>query len=248
MGNDQERRHFRVHRDGEDGCGQNAKSLIGPAAHGRPKLVRRALALEYLTVGWNIVEGLVAVLAALSSGSIALLGFGIDSFVETTSGAILIWRFQAERNTRDRGAIETLDRRAHKLVGVSLFLLAAFVTLDASLALYHEEKPSPTLVGIALTSISLVVMVWLARAKRRMAAALESRALEADSFQTTACWWLSLTTLAGIGLNASFGWWWADPVAALGMTVFLLREGREAWRGEDECNCHPAVSAHDPEG
>lgn len=200
----------------------------------RDALLRRALRLEYLTVGWNIVEGLVSVAAAVAAGSVALLGFGIDSFVETTSGAILIWRLQAERHV-DSEAVERLDRRAHKFVGLSLFVLAAYVMFEAVRSLIAKEQPEPTLVGIAITSLSIGVMWWLARAKRRAAAALESRALEADSFQSTACWWLSLITLSGIGFNAAFGWWWADPIAALGMTYFLVSEGREAWRGEDCC-------------
>ncbi len=129
-----------------------------------------------------------------------------------------------------------LDRRAHQLVGASLFLLAGYVGWDASWALLRREEPEPTLVGLLLTAVSIGVMLWLGRAKRRLAARLGSRALEADAFQTTACWWLSIITLCGIGLNAAFGWWWADPVAALGMTVFLVREGREAWRG-DPCHC-----------
>lgn len=198
--------------------------------------LRRGLRLEYLTVGWNVVEGVVSVAAALAAGSVALLGFGIDSFVETTSGLILIWRLRAERHARDPEAVERLDQRAHKLVGLSLFLLAAYIAFDASKALLTQERPEPTVIGIAITSLSLMVMWWLARAKRRTARLLGSRALEADSFQTTACFWLSLVTLAGIGLNAALGWWWADPVAALGMTWFLVSEGREAWRGED-CSC-----------
>jgi len=201
----------------------------------RSDLVRRGLRLEVLTVSWNVVEGLVAVLAALRAGSVALFGFGIDSFVETTSGLILIWRLRAERHARSPEVIERLDRRARRLVGLSLFLLAAYVAFDAIKALLTRERPQPTLVGIVLTSISLAVMWWLARAKRRTARGLGSRALEADSFQTTACFWLSVITLAGIGLNAALGWWWADPVAALGMTYFLVSEGREAWRGE-ECS------------
>jgi divalent metal cation (Fe/Co/Zn/Cd) transporter len=192
--------------------------------------------LEYLTVGWNVVEGVVSVAAALAAGSVALLGFGIDSFVETTSGLILIWRLRAEVRASDPEEIERLDQRAHKLVALSLFLLAAWVAFDAVRALVTGERPEPSGVGIAITSLSMGVMWWLARAKRRTAVALGSRALEADSFQTTACWWLSLVTLSGIGLNAAFGWWWADPVAALGMTWFLVSEGREAWRGED-CGC-----------
>jgi divalent metal cation (Fe/Co/Zn/Cd) transporter len=202
----------------------------------RAPLVVRALRLEYLTVGWNIVEGLVAVTAALAADSIALLGFGMDSFVETMSGAVLIWRLHAEGQARNREAIERLDHRAHRLVGLSLFLLAAYVVLEALKALITGEQPRPTAVGIILPSVSIAVMWWLARAKRRTALALGSRALEADSFQTTACWWLSLITLVGIVLNASIGWWWADPVAALAMTYFLVREGGEAWRGEECCD------------
>lgn len=196
----------------------------------------RGLRLEYLTVGWNVVEGLVSVGAAVAAGSVALLGFGIDSFVETTSGLVLIWRLRAERCARDREELERLDRRAHKLVALSLLLLAAYIAFDAAKALLFQEKPEPSLVGVAITTLSLAVMWWLARAKRRTARGLGSRALEADSFQTTACFWLSLITLGGIGLNAAFGWWWADPVAALGMTYFLVSEGRQAWRGED-CAC-----------
>jgi divalent metal cation (Fe/Co/Zn/Cd) transporter len=207
-------------------------SAISP----RTTLVRHALLLEYGTVGWNVIEGLVAVAAASSSGSIALLGFGVDSFVETASGAILIWRLRAEGRAEDAQAIEHLDRTAHRLVGASLFALAAYVTVEAALTLRTGDRPAVSWIGVAVTAISLGVMWWLARAKRRAAAALGSRALEADSFQTTACWWLSLITLSGVGLNALIGWWWADPVAALGMTWFLVREGREAWRGDDCCD------------
>jgi len=196
-------------------------------------MVRRGLRLEYLTVGWNVIEGIVSVAAALAAGSVALLGFGIDSFVETTSGLVLIWRLGAERRASDPEEIERLDQRAHKLVGLSLFLLAAYITFDAVKALVTGERPEPTAIGIGITASSLTVMWWLARAKRRTARGLGSRALEADSFQTTACFWLSVITLSGIGLNAVLGWWWADPVAALGMTWFIVSEGREAWRGED---------------
>jgi Co/Zn/Cd efflux system component len=198
--------------------------------------LQQGLRLEILTVTWNIIEGLVSIYAAIIAGSVALLGFGVDSFVETTSGAILIWRLRAERRARDHEEIERLDHRARRLVGVSLFLLAAYVAFDAVKSLSMRDRPAPSTVGIVVTSISLVVMWWLARAKRRTAAALGSRALEADSFQTTACFWLSLIALVGIALNAALGWWWADPVAALGMTPFLVKEGREAWSGE-RCAC-----------
>jgi divalent metal cation (Fe/Co/Zn/Cd) transporter len=202
---------------------------------GRPSALRHALRLEYLTVAWNVVEGLIAVSAALAAGSVALLGFGIDSFVETASGLVLIWRLVAERRAEDREAVEKLDRQARRLVGASLFALAAWVAFDATHSLWTGERPEPTVVGIVVTAVSLGVMWWLARAKRQAARALGSHALEADAFQTTACWWLSLIALAGMGLNAALGWWWADPVAALGMTVFLIREGRQAWRGEECC-------------
>jgi divalent metal cation (Fe/Co/Zn/Cd) transporter len=211
--------------------------------------VRQALGLEYLTIGWNVVEGVVAVTAAVLAGSVALLGFGIDSFVESASGGVLVWRLLAERRGADSEAIERLDARAHRLVGASLFLLALYVAFEAAMALWTREAPRPSVVGIALTAVSIVTMQWLARAKRRVARRLGSRALEADAFQTTACFWLSIITLTGVGLNAAFGWWWADPVAALGMTVFIAREGAEAWRGE-ECGCEGDVAAllDDPSG
>jgi divalent metal cation (Fe/Co/Zn/Cd) transporter len=202
----------------------------------RAPLVRRALHLEYATVGWNIVEGLVAVSAALAAGSVALLGFGVDSFVETASGAILIWRLRAERGEHDHAAIAELDSRAHRLVGISLFLLAGYIALDAGSSLRTGERPEVSWVGIAVTAVSIAAMWWLARAKRSAATALGSRALAADSFQTSACFWLSIITLSGVGLNALFGWWWADPAAALAMIPLLVREGREAWRGEDCCD------------
>lgn len=201
----------------------------------RSTLLRKALGLEFLTVGWNVVEGVIAVAAALASGSVALLGFGIDSFVESASGSVLIWRLVAERRAKDHEGIERLEKRALRLVGASLFGLAAFVAFDAVKALWHGERPDVSVVGIVLTSVSLAVMMFLARAKLAAARALGSRAMEADAFQTTACWWLSLVTLVGIGLNALFGLWWADPVAALAVAALVAKEGREAWQGKDCC-------------
>ena len=201
----------------------------------RSHQLARAVRLEYVTVGWNLVEGTVAVTAALAAGSVALLGFGIDSFVESASGLVLLWRLLAERSGRNALAVEQLDRRAHKLVGASLVLLAAYITFDAAMALAFREVPERSPVGIALTTTSIGVMLWLARAKRQAAAALNSRALAADAFQTTACWWLSIAALAGLGLNALWGWWWADPVGALVMAGLILREAREAWRGDGCC-------------
>ena len=195
----------------------------------RPQLLARGLRLAYLTVGWNIVEGFVAIGAALAAGSVALLGFGIDSFVETASGLIIVWRLMAERQAVDHERIETVERRAQRLVAASLVGLAAYITVDAVTTLVGGEHPQPSPVGVGLAALSLGVMWWLARAKRRTAIALGSRAMQADAFQTTACWWLSLAVLAGVGLNTLFGLWWADPVAALVIPVFLLREAREAW-------------------
>lgn len=202
----------------------------------RARTLAHALRLEYLTVGWNVIEGVVAIAAALAAGSVALLAFGIDSFVECASGAVLIWRLRAERTAKDVAAIERLDRRAHQLVGWSLFALAAWVVFDASKALYTGEHPEPSIVGMVLLALSIAAMYWLAKAKRRAAAALRSRALEADSFQTSACFWLSVVGLAGVALNAAFGLWWADPVAALGIAVLLVKEGREGLRGESCCD------------
>lgn len=202
----------------------------------RPSLLRRALRLEYLTVGWNIVEGLVAITAGLAAGSVALIGFGIDSFVESASGSVLIWRLLAERNAgqADEERIEHVERRAQKLVGASLVLLAAYIAWESVTSLLSGERPQPSAVGIGLAVASLIVMWWLARAKRKVGIALGSRAMTADAFQTDACFYLSMFLLVGIGANALFGWWWADPVAALAMTVFIGREALEAWRGEDD--------------
>lgn len=208
----------------------------------RAKTLSRALRLEYLTIGWNVIEGVVAVAAALLAGSVALLAFGIDSFVECASGAVLVWRLRAERTANDPAAIDRLDRRAHQLVGWSLFALAAWVVFDASKALYTHEHPEPSIVGMALLVLSIAAMYWLAKAKRRAAAALKSRALEADSFQTSACFWLSVVGLGGVGLNAAFGLWWADPVAALGIAGLLVKEGREGLRGESCCDSHACQS------
>lgn len=196
----------------------------------------RALGLEVLTVGWNVVEGVIAVTAAVLAGSVALFGFGIDSFVESASGLIMMWRLRAERRgVRDDAALDVIEHRARKLVALSLFALAAYVVFDAAHALYAGERPAFSAAGVALTGVSLVVMMWLARAKRQVARALGSGAMEADAFQTTACWWLSLAALVGIALNGALGWWWADPAAALVIAALVVKEGRDAWEGERDC-------------
>lgn len=217
--------------------GQQVEARVNPEVD-REQSLKRACRLEYLTVGWNVVEGAVAVTAALAAGSVALLGFGLDSFVESLSGLILLWRLSKERRATDVSTeeIERIDQRAHRLVGATLILLAAYIATDSLMALWNRERPEASFVGLALVTVSIAVMWWLAKAKANVARELGSRALEADSFQTLACWWLSVVALVGLSLNAAFGWWWADPVSALGIAVFVLREGREAWQGET-CGC-----------
>jgi divalent metal cation (Fe/Co/Zn/Cd) transporter len=224
------------YEEGEAVASCRCPAHADPTAHSaRAVALAHALRLEYMTVGWNLAEGLIAVTAATGAGSIALLGFGIDSFVEMASGLVLVWRLRAEARHTSPIDLDALDRRAHRLVGLSLFLLAAYIAIDASLALIAHKEAEPTLIGLALAAVSLPVMLWLGGAKRRQARRIESRAMESDAFQTTACMWLSLITIAGVGLNAAFGWSWADPMAALAMTYFLAREGRQAWRGEACC-------------
>ena len=201
----------------------------------RAGLLRRALRLEVLTVGWNVVEGLVAIGAGLASGSVALIGFGVDSFVESASGLVLLWRLDAERRDASHERIERVEHRAQRLVAGSLVLLAGYIAIDAGASLINGERPQPSAVGIGLAIASIVVMRWLAGAKHRVGVALGSRAMTADAFQTNACFWLSVALLAGIGLNALLGWWWADPLAALGMAALIAREAVEVWNGEDDC-------------
>jgi divalent metal cation (Fe/Co/Zn/Cd) transporter len=200
----------------------------------RQELLARGRRLEWFTVVWNSLEGLVSVVLGAAAGSIALIGFGVDSFVETSSGLVLLWRLQGGRDHATEAKVEA---RALRLVGLSLFLLAAYVAYDAASSLLEREEPDASVPGIILAGVSLVVMPVLARKKRKLAAALGSRALAADSFQTSLCTWLSAILLAGLLLNATLGLWWADPVAALAMVPIITREGSEAFRGErcDDC-------------
>jgi divalent metal cation (Fe/Co/Zn/Cd) transporter len=209
----------------------------------RERLLRHGLRLEWLTISWNLVEGFIAVTAAVSAGSVALLGFGIDSFVESASGLVLVWRLLAERGS-DAERVERMERRAEQLVAASLFGLAIYIAVEACLRLIAGGRPEVSRVGIAVTSLSIGVMWWLGRAKRKAAHALGSRALHADASQTTACLWLSMVTLTGVSLNAALGWWWADPVAALGLVYFIAVEGREAWRGEECRSSHARAAPH----
>jgi divalent metal cation (Fe/Co/Zn/Cd) transporter len=185
--------------------------------------------LEGFTVAWNSLEGLVSVALGILAGSIALVGFGIDSVIETSSGLILLWRLQARRDAEQAEAAES---RAERLVGASLLILAMYVAGDALLSLLRGEAPAESPGGIVLAAVSLTVMPLLARSKRHLASQLRSDALRADAVQTIICAYLSAILLAGLVLNARLGWWWADPLAALAMVPVIAREGLDAWRGD----------------
>ncbi len=208
-------------------------SSHGAALEDRLVSLRRGRRLELLTIGWNFVEAVVSVTAGILAGSVSLLGFGIDSVIESLSGSVLLWRLSQDEEER--------EGRARKLVAVTFFLLAAYVGLESARSLIAQRAPEASLLGIVIASLSLVVMPVLARAKRRVASAISSRALVADSRQTDLCAVLSAILLAGLSLNAGLGWWWADPVAGLAMLPVIAWEGRRAWRGEACGDCHPAV-------
>ncbi len=193
--------------------------------------MRRGRALEYFTIGWNSLEAVVAIAFGIVAGSIALVGFGVDSVIESSSGAILLWRLLAG---------EERERMALRLVGISLLVLAVYVAFDAAKSLIFQERPDESYVGIALAAVSLIVMPILAREKRKVAAQLNSRALQADSRQTDICAYLSAILLGGLLLNAMFGWWWADPIAACLMIPIIAKEGIEALQGKTCCDagCH----------
>lgn len=192
--------------------------------------LRRGRRLEYLTIGWNVVEAGASIAAGVTAGSTALIGFGVDSAIESSSGAALLWRLHDEHGER-REAI------ALRLVGVAFLLLAAYVAYEAVVALIRREPPDASIAGIVIAAVSLIVMPWLARRKRILARRIGSRALASDSRQTSLCAYLSAILLGGLLLNAVLGWWWADPVAALAMVPIIANEGREGLHGEhcDDC-------------
>jgi divalent metal cation (Fe/Co/Zn/Cd) transporter len=189
----------------------------------------RALALSYATVGYNLLEGLVSVGFAFAAGSPALLGFGVDSFVESLSGMIMIWRFSEMRDDERR------EQLAIRLVGISLIMLAAYVAYDATAALYYGDAPTPTIAGLVIAVLSLVVMPTLYVLKRKTARAMHSRSLSADAKQTLACIMLSVALLIGTGLHYTVGWWQADPLAGLLIAAYLIREGYEAFTEQELC-------------
>ena len=206
---------------------------LASGADRRTDLIRRGRRLEYLTVGWNLAEAVIAIGAGVIAGSSALIGFGLDSVIESVSGVVLLWRLQVGSEGERR------EQRALKLVGGSFFLLAAYVAWNAGGTLWRREEPGGSAVGIVLAAVSLIVMPILARAKRRVASGLGSAALEADSRQTDLCAVLSAILLGGLLLNATLGWWWADPLAALAMVPVIAAEGLRALRGERCDDCAP---------
>lgn len=203
----------------------------------RSRLGRRAQLLAGASVTYNVIEAIIAITAGLAAGSIALVGFGLDSAVEVSSGLIILWQF---RHTMP----ETRERQALRLMALSFFALAAYVTFESGRALLAGSEPDPSPVGIALAIASLLIMPCLSWAQRRTGKALGSNAVVADSTQTLLCTYLSAVLLVGLVLNATLGWSWADPIAGLIIAAVAVREGREAWRGE-EC-CAPLASGqHD---
>lgn len=193
------------------------------------RLNRRSLRLAYATAGYNLVEGAIAIAAGAAASSTALLGFGLDSFVEVSAAAVVIWQFRSP-------VPKERERRALRLIALSFFALAAWVTVESVRSLFGVFEPERSIVGIALAAVSLVVMPVLAMAKRRTGRALGSATVMAESSQTLLCTYLSAVLLIGLLLNAWFGWSWADPVAALVIAAVAVREGLEAWRG-DACDC-----------
>lgn len=212
---------------------------LAPTADGatRAHLNRRARALAWATIGYNTAEGLVAVLAGLAAGSVALVSFGLDSAVEVGSAAALSWQFGG------RGDPAARERRTLRLIALSFFLLAAYVAATSVLALSGGDEVAVSPVGVALAVTSLMVMPVLARAKRRVGAALGSVTVTADATQTQLCVYLSAVLLSGLLLNAAFGWDWADPLAGLVIAAVAAREGRKAWQGDACCSdgCGVAV-------
>src|ERR1700730_16793482 len=199
----------------------------------RQAVARRGKQLEYFTIAWNTLEGLVAVVAGVLAGSISLLGFGIDSFIEVTSGGVLLWRMSVDADVRKREQREKLSLR---IVGVCFLALAAYVAYESISDLVSRKSPEHSVPGILLASVSLIAMPLLSRAKKKVAKELGSAAMHADAKQTDFCVYLSAILLIGLLLNAGPGWWWADPVAALIMVPLIANEGVEAMIGKTCCD------------
>jgi len=197
------------------------------ASHPRARLVRRARQLAWAGIGWHVVEATVAVTAGVVAGSVALIGFGADSLIEAMAGFVVLWRLA--------GAHAMSERRAQQMIALSFYVLSAYVAVAAIRSLASADRPAVSWVGIGLSVITLATMPPLAAAKARAADALGSSATKSESRQTMLCAYLSAALLVGLGLNPLLGWWWADPVTALGIAGVALKEGRDAWRGESCC-------------
>lgn len=208
-----------------------ATYAVDPAR--RRQLGRRAQLLAAASVSYNLVEAVIAITAGLVAGSIALVGFGLDSVVEVSSGLIILWQFR-------HPLPESRERRALRLMALSFFALAAYVAVESVRALVTGHEPDASPVGIGLAAASLAIMPFLSWAQRRTGRALGSNAVVADSTQTLLCTYLSAVLLAGLLLNATLGWSWADPIAGLVIAAVAVREGLEAWRGEG-CACGPTA-------
>lgn len=194
--------------------------------------VRNAIRLEYFTIFYNILEGLVSLVLGGMANSIALIGFGLDSFIESSSGVVVLVRFRSEARGNEHVLAE---RRALRFVGWSLLLLAAYIVFESLRKLWFQERPDPSPLGILLSLFSIIVMPVLARKKYRVGEALGSPAMMGDSKQTLACALLSVALLLGLSFNVLWGWWWADPIAALAMVPWIAGEAKEAIRGEECC-------------
>lgn len=204
----------------------------------RKELLKKGLGLTIFTVAWNVIEGLIAITAGVLANSVALISFGVDSFVESTSASVLTWRLSHELKNDSVESAEKAEKLASKIAGTILLLLAAYIVIDAGRRLFgFGGEAEKSWLGIALTAVSVVVMPIVAREKLKVAAAINSRALRADAMETITCTWLSVTTLAGLGLNAFFGWTWADPLAALIIVPLVIKEGLESLRGEECSHC-----------
>ena len=195
----------------------------------RERAVHRSRILNRLTIGWNLAEGVVALIAGAVAGSVSLIGFGLDSGIEVSAAVILGWRLRKER---DEGCMSDADRRATRLIAVSFALLAAYVGVESVRDLLGESAPEVSVVGIVMAALSLALMPILARAKRRLAPVLGSRAAASEANQTRLCALMSGVLLVGLGLNGAFGWWWADPCAGLGIAALAAVEAVRTWRAE----------------
>lgn len=196
----------------------------------RPRMVRRAQRLAWTGIAWHAVEAAVAIAAGIAAGSIALVGFGADSLIESTAGIVLLWRFAGAR-----AGSAAAERRAQRLIAFSFYILAAYVAVEAVRTFAGADHPSVSWVGIALAAVTLATMPPLAIAKARVGDRLQSAATKSEGRQNMVCAYLSAGLLVGLGANAVAGWWWADPAVALLIAVVAVREGRAAWRGDACC-------------